>query len=200
MNALCRLEGCGHCFHYACVSRWFRASPTCPLCRVEVNPHVLHVQHMSVLDGLAGAMEAPAPLMAVGVEEEEVPNYRPRRLLLAPPRAPLGQRSAEAEARFRDALDGLEASALVAWNVKEHHERYGATVHEHKVFYERWCWAYRRSVRFARDPEGASDPANPSYVDLGAVFVDPPAPPLPPVPEWMWNRPGDRQILMRGRQ
>lgn len=161
------------------------------MCRAAVNPHVVHAQHLSVLDGMAGAMEAPAP--APEGDEEEVPNERPRRLLLAPG---LG-RSAEAEARFREALDGLEASALVAWNIKQYHERYGATVHEHNVFYARWCWAYRRSVRFARDPEGASDPASPSYVDLGAVFVDPPPRPPLPVPEWVRNRPSDRHLFTR---
>ena len=30
--------GCGHRFHTACAKKWLLLKPTCPLCKVSINP------------------------------------------------------------------------------------------------------------------------------------------------------------------
>ncbi|XP_073848613.1 uncharacterized protein [Musca autumnalis] len=60
---------CGHVFHHKCLTRWFSNSNTCPQCRANCHPHMIHRLYLNFSE--------PTPLDDIDVAVESTYDWWP---------------------------------------------------------------------------------------------------------------------------
>ncbi|CAI5739098.1 unnamed protein product [Hyaloperonospora brassicae] len=70
-NAVAQLSNCGHTFHPQCFLRWFRSTPTCPLCRAPVDTieAVAFGPQPTELDALMAEMDPDDALLGPAADQ-----------------------------------------------------------------------------------------------------------------------------------
>lgn len=175
---------CTHSYHLDCISRWFTGARvmTCPMCRARVDlthPALAPVrrvvfaeeeqqaeERVREIEGLQRVHELEMQLLEFNTTVEERPrlhhaggSFQDRYFLSV------------ARQRERRILNDLETVSRDAQSLYEDAEVARGDPAYLAFLRARYIWAYCRMVRFARNPDTASDPAHANYVHLEEDFV-----------------------------